>query len=378
VAHDFNNLLTPILASLDMLQRQGVGGDREQRLIRGALQSAERAKVLVHRLLAFARRQPLQSTPTDMGALLTGMAELMGSTMGPQVTLALEVPEIALWATADPHQLELAILNLCVNARDAMEGRGQLTLKVSAEQIEPGSSLRLKPGGYVRLSVADDGKGMDEPTLARAIEPFFSTKGVGKGTGLGLSMAHGLALQLGGALMIDSAPDRGTDVSIWLPACAAMRVDPSVDTIGSIRPLAEISALLVDDEEAIRVITADMLNEIGFKVHDCPSAEAALLAIDSGLTPDLLITDHLMPGMTGIELAQALTKRWPGLKILLVSGFAEVEGVDSSLPRLTKPFVQGDLVLALADLGFPCRDVDPQAGPDRGAGPAKATAAGSP
>ncbi|RYF89728.1 MAG: PAS domain-containing sensor histidine kinase, partial [Caulobacteraceae bacterium] len=189
VAHDFNNLLTPIVGSLDMLQRQGLGGQREQRLIAGALQSADRARTLVQRLLAFARRQPLQATAVDVSRLVAGMAELVASTSGPQVRLVVEAPEGLPAALADPNQLEMALLNLGVNARDAMPGGGTLTISVALEQADavpagPAHRPALRPGAYIRLTVADTGVGMDEATRRRAIEPFFSTKGIGKGTGL--------------------------------------------------------------------------------------------------------------------------------------------------------------------------------------------------
>ena len=215
VAHDFNNLLTPIIGTLDLLQRRGVGGEREQRLIAGAVQSAERAKTLVHRLLAFARRQPLQPTAVDVAKLVTDMAEHVASTTGPQIQVVCDVADDLPPAKADPNQLEMALLNLSVNARDAMPDGGTFRITASAETISR-LSHQLRPGRYVRLSVADTGIGMSEATLARAIEPFFSTKGIGKGTGLGLSMVHGLASQLGGTLTISSRPGLGTNVELWL------------------------------------------------------------------------------------------------------------------------------------------------------------------
>jgi PAS domain S-box-containing protein len=350
VAHDFNNLLTPIMGSLDMLRRRGIGGEREQRLINGAYQSAERASVLVHRLLAFARRQPLQCVATDIGALVRDVADLVASTTGPQVALVLDVAADLPPAMADPHQLEMAILNLSVNARDAMDGVGTIRISATPQVLAAGQVVPLKPGTYVRLSVADTGVGMDEATRARAIEPFFSTKGVGKGTGLGLSMAHGLASQLGGALTIDSTPGLGTEVTIWLPE-TQRPAQPHADSQRIAAALPDPgAALLVDDEECIRVSTADMLTELGFAVHEAASAEAALLALDQGFKPDILITDHLMPGMTGVELARAVKVRHPGIKVLLISGFAECDGIDATLPRLTKPFLQSDLALAVSDL----------------------------
>jgi PAS domain S-box-containing protein len=350
VAHDFNNLLTPILGALDMLARRGVGGEREQRLIHGALDSAERARTLVHRLLAFARRQPLQTAPVDVAVLVRGMADLVASAVGPTVTVGLEVDDAAPLAKADRHQLEMAILNLGVNSRDAMDGTGKLTISVTAESVEAGSSAGLAPGAYVRVCVADTGKGMDEATLARAIEPFFSTKGPGQGTGLGLSMAHGLASQLGGALTIDSRPGDGARIAIWLP----QSVEPLTSSLSARQDDGAGAhagiVLLVDDEAHIRDIATEMLTELGFVVHAAASPEAALAAVDAGLDLDILITDHLMPGMTGVELVHAVQTRRPATRVLIISGFAEVETLDPALPRLAKPFVQSDLAAAVARL----------------------------
>src|SRR3712207_4043554 len=193
VAHDFNNLLTPIIGSLDRLLTRGVGNERERRLMAGALESADRAKTLVQRLLAFARRQPLQATAVDLPDLVHGMAGLVGSTLGPKIEVRVDIaPELPL-VRADANQLEMALLNLAVNARDAMPDGGSLALSASRESVRGRRRLGLKAGHYVRLAVTDTGTGMDEATLARAVEPFFSTKGIGKGTGLGLSMVHGLA-----------------------------------------------------------------------------------------------------------------------------------------------------------------------------------------
>jgi CheY-like chemotaxis protein len=333
-----------------MLRRRGIGSPREQRLIDGAFASAERAKTLVHRLLAFARRQPLQSVAVDIGALIRDVADLVAGTTGPQVNVALDIADDLPSAKADPHQLEMAILNLSVNARDAMDGIGTIRIAAALATVAAGEIAQLKPGSYVRLSVADTGIGMDEATLARAVEPFFSTKGIGKGTGLGLSMAHGLTSQLGGTLTIASVPGRGTEVSMWLPVASHPAPAPAEARCGQAAMLHPGLALLVDDEEHIRLSTADMLAELGFSVHEAASGEAALRAIDDGLQPDILITDHLMPGMTGVELAHAIRLRRPATTILIVSGFAEREGIDPSLPRLTKPFVRSELVTALAGL----------------------------
>ncbi len=343
VAHDFNNLLTPIMGSLDMLQRAGLGGDRERRMIDGALKAAERAKTLVHRLLAFARRQPLRRAAVDMAQLVNGMAELIARTSGPKIKVDVRIAPDVGPAYADAAQIEMAILNLCVNARDAMPEGGTLTISVSAETIAADHDPKLSPGRYVRLGVDDVGFGMDPETLARAIEPFFSTKGVGKGTGLGLSMVHGLAAQLGGGLRIDSKPNAGTRVSLWLPesAEAARTAQPPPKAAPDAK--AAGVALLVDDEDAVRMTAADMLEDIGYLVIQVSSAEEALSLIDAGREIDVLITDHLMSGMSGAELAHIVRSRHPALPILIVSGFAQIAEAARGLPHLAKPFGYADL-----------------------------------
>lgn len=350
VAHDFNNLLTPIVGSLDLLQRRGVGGEREQRLIAGAAQSAERAKTLVQRLLAFARRQPLQPVPVDIGELLGGLSDLLSSTMGPQIRLVVEINGGVPPAKADPNQLEMALLNLAVNARDAMPDGGTLRITAVADEVGERNSTGMRPGRYVRLSVADTGMGMDEGTLARAIEPFFSTKGIGKGTGLGLSMAHGLASQLGGALKIATRLGVGTNIDMWLPATASTGNERE-----EAKPLDMTStagvALLVDDEELVRMSTAEMLHDLGYEVVEATSAEEALRLVESGLVPDLLVTDHLMPGLNGTDLARRLLSQRRDMQVLIVSGYAETDGVAPDLPRLAKPFRNEDLARSLATLG---------------------------
>ncbi|QAY76729.1 PAS domain S-box protein [Sphingosinicella sp. BN140058] len=359
VAHDFNNLLTPIVGGLDMLQRKALGGEREQRLIAGAMQSAERAKTLVQRLLAFARRQPLQASAVDVGALVTGMADLVASTSGPQIRVAVETADAMPPARADANQLEMALLNLGVNARDAMPDGGTLRITADCESVAPGHRTNLAAGRYIRLSVADTGIGMDEATLKRAVEPFFSTKGVGKGTGLGLSSAHGLASQLGGALTIDSRPNVGTNVTLWLPVSAdgsaadAAAKPPSSSTADAPQPAAATTgtALLVDDEDLVRISTADMLAELGYAVVEAASAEEAFRLLEDGLAPDLLVTDHLMPGINGTDLARSVRAERPQTSVLVISGYAENDGIDVDLPRLTKPFRKAELAAKLGELG---------------------------
>jgi len=355
VAHDFNNLLTPIVGSLDMLRRRGVGGEREQRLIDGAIQCADRAKILIQRLLSFARQQPLQATAVDVSLLVKGMADLIGSTTGPQIKIVVEVSGDLPPALADANQLEMSLLNLAVNARDAMAEGGTLRISVGEDIIDKRHPASLKPGHYVRLSVADTGAGMDETTLARAVEPFFSTKGVGKGTGLGLSSVHGLMSQLGGGMTIQSRPGLGTNIEMWLPVSPVPA--EAVDAVSEHAPASPGAgtALLVDDEELVRMSTADMLSDLGYEVVEAPSAEEALRLVRGGLRPELLITDHLMPGMNGTDLARIVQLEVPGLHVLLVSGYADSDGVAPDLARLAKPFRNDELAASLADLQITTR-----------------------
>ena len=346
VAHDFNNLLTPIVGGLDVLNRRGGLDERGRALIEGALQSAERARVLVQRLLAFSRRQPLQSTAVDIAALVRDMTDLLGGTIGPLIRIVVELPEGLPPAQADRNQVEMALLNLAVNARDAMPDGGALT--ISAQTAEVGRSERLNPGRYVRLAVTDTGVGMDAAILARAVEPFFSTKGIGKGTGLGLSMIHGLSAQLGGTLEISSTPGVGTKVEMWLPAAVGATWEDAARAQDA-PPPGEGMVLLVDDEDLIRTSTSQMLADLGFTVVEASSAHGALASIaDPRLT--LVVTDHLMPGMTGAELAREVQARRPEVRVLIISGFAELDAIAPDLARLMKPFREAELAAALAAL----------------------------
>jgi CheY-like chemotaxis protein len=278
------------------------------------------------------------------------MGELIASTTGPQIKVVVDAPEDLPQAKADPNQLEMALLNLAVNARDAMADGGTLRISASAESVLPNQGSELRMGDYIRLSVADTGKGMDEATLARAVEPFFSTKGIGKGTGLGLSMAHGLASQLGGALTIQSRPGLGTNVELWLPRSAQTAEAAEPIRGSTAAPDVCGTALLVDDEELVRMSTADMLNDLGYRVIEAASGEDAMQLVNNGERFDLLVTDHLMPGMNGTDLAFAIRSVLPNLPVLLVSGYSESEGIDASLPRLTKPFKKDELATCLAQI----------------------------
>ena len=343
VAHDFNNLLTPIIGSLDLLFRKQVGNAREQQLIDGALQSAERAKVLVQRLLAFARRQPLQPISIDLKQLVPGIVDLIASTIGPAIRVKFELADDLPMAKADPNQLEMALLNLAVNARDAMGEGGEITISASAETLPPDHPSGVAAGQYIRLSVSDTGAGMDEATRLRAVEPFFSTKGLGKGTGLGLSMVHGLVAQLGGNLSIRSELGAGTSVQLLLPTSIEPILQEQQPATSPPAGKARGTALLVDDEVLVRESTANMLAELGFRVVEAGSAEEALQHLKGKKPLDLLVTDHLMPGMSGAELAREVRQQRPELPILVVSGYAEVEGIAPDLPRLSKPFRNAEL-----------------------------------
>lgn len=343
VAHDFNNLLSPILGGLEILQRRGVGDARAQRLIDGAMQAAERSRTLVQRLLAFARRQPLMPAAVDVSALVGDMRDLLTSTVGPRVRIVTEVATDTPFARADANQLELALLNLAVNARDAMPDGGVLTIQ-AGPAVSTGGALPV--GDYVRLSVTDTGIGMDEATLARAVEPFFSTKGIGKGTGLGLSMAHGLAGQLGGGLDIASKPGFGTTITLLLPVSREAPGARSDKSGGATATSAGV-VLLVDDEALVRATTAEMLADLGFDVVEAEAAPQAIALIEGGLAFDWIVTDHMMPGMTGADLARHAQRLRPGAKVLVISGYAEVDAIAPDLPRLAKPFRQDELAESL-------------------------------
>jgi CheY-like chemotaxis protein len=288
--------------------------------------------------------------PVDVGKLIVGMAELLASTTGPQINLVVDHAPHLPAALADPNQLEMAILNLAVNARDAMPDGGTLRIAAVPYVVGRDHSSGLKPGPYLLISVVDTGVGMEEATLARAVEPFFSTKGVGRGTGLGLSMVHGLAKQLGGALSIHSKPGLGTTIELLLPQGDSIAQASKVNGELDLKRLVRGTVILVDDEEHVRSSTADMLLDLGYAVHESESAERALELIEQGVGPDLVITDHLMPGMTGTELFYRLRDQLPAVKTLIVSGYADTEGLPSEIPTLSKPFRQAELAERLAAL----------------------------
>ncbi|HYD14418.1 MAG TPA: response regulator [Allosphingosinicella sp.] len=360
VAHDFNNLLTPIIGALDLLSRKMPGDDpRLSRLIGNALQSGERAKVLVQRLLGFARRQDLQARATDVGALLDGMRDLIASSVGPVIEVHIRREPDLPHALADPNQLELAVLNLCVNARDAMPEGGRLTIALEEVLLGPGSEPRLSPGPYIRLSVIDAGVGMDSDTLAHAVEPFFSTKETGRGTGLGLSMVHGLAAQLGGGFRLTSAPGEGTRADLYLPVASTRAEGGAILSRRELVTPRTLRILLVDDEDLVREGTAEMLRDMGHEVHCAAGGASALAWLADGAPADVVVTDFKMPQMDGAELAAEVRRLRPDLPVLLITGYTGASGQAHDLPRLSKPFGLHELADALAALCEADRKVVP-------------------
>jgi signal transduction histidine kinase/ActR/RegA family two-component response regulator len=349
VAHDFNNLLTPIIGNLDLLRRRLPSEDSSQRLIDASLQAASRAATLVQRLLAFARRQDLSVRSVNVGALLDGMSDLIRRSLDPAIEIRIRHSPDLPPARVDPNQLELAILNLAINARDAMPRGGKLAIE--AEGASTDGNGTLAPGDYVRITVRDTGTGMDHRTLARAVEPFFSTKGVGKGTGLGLSMVHGLAAQLGGVLSLTSKPGQGTIAEIWLPKASEAATAEDLEPRAPVRAPRHATILLVDDEELVRIGTAEMLTDLGYKVVEATSGAEALRLLRMGEEPDLLITDYLMPGMNGVALIEHARPLAPSMEMMLITGYSTIaEGPGATVPRLAKPFRQSDLAEIVAGL----------------------------
>jgi len=352
VAHDFNNLLAVIMGNLELLRRRLPEDPRITPLVENALQGVHRGAGLTQRLLAFARKQDLRPTAVDVPELVRGMAELLRRSIGPMIQIDTQFPLNLCSAHVDANQLELALLNLAVNARDAMPQGGSLRISASEHVLAPEVSDGLKPGRYICLSVTDTGTGMDAATLARATEPFFTTKGVGKGTGLGLSMAQGLAAQSGGRLVLRSQPGRGTTAELWLPAAQAAASAGVSEAEGeapeTLSPPASLTILVVDDDALVLANTAAMLEDLGHQVLQAFSGQEALAQLGADRQIDLVVTDQAMPGMTGTQLAAALQAAHPGLPALLMSGYAELPAdTDDRLPRLNKPFHQATLAQAI-------------------------------
>ena len=353
IAHDFNNLLMAIMGSLEILRKRLPDDATIRRLIDGAMQGATRGASLTQRMLAFARQQELRTSSADMGALILGMQELLHRSIGPRTALRIRVAEGLPPAEVDAHQVELAVLNLVINARDAMPAGGSIDIRVDGEEVAPLNPLQLQPGRYLRVQIIDSGVGMDAATLSKAIEPFFSTKAAGKGTGLGLSMTHGLAMQLGGALSLSSEVGKGTTAALWLPVAQNPAKDAPADAAQAASAASGVRAkiLIVDDDPLVANSTVDMLLDLGHSVTEANSGERAVTLLESDQPLDLLLTDQAMPGMTGIELAEIARSKRPGMPILLVTGYADLPACElAKLPRLAKPYQQADLQAAIESL----------------------------
>ncbi len=349
VAHDFNNLLAVVLGNLELLRKRLPDDPKLAQMVDHAMQAGQRGAALTQRMLAFARRQDLKPEPVDVPTLVRGITDLLQRSVGPMVRIetrfSLDLPP----AQVDANQLELALLNLAVNARDAMPEGGLITIGAREKALGPNHASGLAAGRYVVVAVTDTGQGMDEATLARAMEPFFTTKGVGQGTGLGLPMVHGLAAQSGGRLMLRSLPGHGTTAEIWLPVGQAQprAIEAARDTRQE--QVERLSVLVVDDDPLVLANTAAMLKDLGHWVMEAASGQQALDLLRNGSPVDLVITDQAMPGLTGVQLAGRIRAEWPDLPVLLATGFADLpSGTDADLIRLSKPFGQDTLSRAIA------------------------------
>lgn len=353
VAHDFNNLLMAVMGNLELLRKQMPDNVKTGRLIDGAMRGAQRGAALTQRLLAFARQQDLKSEPTHLSHLIRGMTDLLERSIESQIELKLDLPEELPLTLVDANQIELALLNLVVNARDAMPDGGTLAIRVDV--VNSSGRNELATGEYVRVTVSDTGNGMDPATLAKATEPFFTTKESGKGTGLGLSMVHGLALQLNGSLRIESEAGRGTRASLWLPVtsqnASASTQDAQEEATAYPCETDSVRAtiLVVDDDALIATSTAYLIEDLGHEVIEADSGAGALEILKRGQKVDLLITDYSMPKMTGVQLASAARELRPNLPVLLATGYADLpQGANVDIPRLRKPYQQDQLAAEIS------------------------------
>jgi PAS domain S-box-containing protein len=355
IAHDFNNLLQGITGSLELLQKrlaQGRLGDLD-RFITGAMAAANRAAALTHRLLAFSRRQPLDPKPVSVNPLVASMEDLLRRTLGERIELDfILAPD--LWRTlCDPHQLENAVLNLAINARDAMPEGGTLTIATgncALDEASPFWSREMRPGAYVCLSVTDTGIGMSPETLARAFEPFFTTKPIGQGTGLGLSMIYGFVRQSEGHAAIASEPGRGTAVRLFLPRHSGEAAAEAPHDAGPARlPRgAGHTVLIIEDEPVVRGLIAEVVADLGFTALEAGDGPAGLEVLQSPRRIDLLISDVGLPGLNGRQLADAARLLRPGLKVIFMTGYAEAAAsaqgfLEPGMALITKPFAMGEL-----------------------------------
>ncbi|MGU3543864.1 response regulator [Methylobacterium sp. A52T] len=347
IAHDFNNLLTAILGSLELAGPKVADQPRVQRLIENARGAAERGASLTKRLLSFSRAHDLQARAVDVNTLISGMSDLFGRSLGGLVTVRTDLADGLPAVQVDPDQLELAVLNLCINARDAMPDGGAIT--VATRRLAISGDPEIADGTYLGISVTDEGTGIPEEILRRVCEPFFTTKAVGQGTGLGLAMVFGLAQQSKGRLVIDSVVGRGTRVELALPF-ADQAPEQAPETAGA-GPVAGRRArvLIVDDDSQVRHVTASFLTGFGHSTTEAGDGEAALRLLEADHY-DIVVADLAMPGMSGIELAAEIRERDPRLPVLILTGHAEAMQIPDDLPVLTKPFRSADLAARVATL----------------------------
>ncbi|WP_254926246.1 response regulator [Bordetella genomosp. 11] len=337
LAHDFNNLLNVIMGSVELIQRISAD-DRARRLAVNARHAVERGAKLTSQLLAFSRSQNLDLRPTDVNALLSGMRELLGLSLGPTVRVLTDFAPDLPMATADANQLELAVLNLCLNARDAMPAGGEVTLSTGLRQSGEGE---LAAGRYVVISVKDTGTGIPAQTLSKVFDPFFTTKPVGKGTGLGLSQVYGIARQSGGTACIASEEGRGTEVEIWLALADPAAVDDTVAAAGTAagQPRA-VNILVIDDDASVRHLIVECLEILGYEVRQAADGEEGL-AMMREAPPDLLVVDFIMPKLNGAEVIERARAMLPDLPVILATGYADAQVGASVLEHervLQKPF----------------------------------------
>jgi PAS domain S-box-containing protein len=349
VAHDFNNLLMAVLGSLDLASRRAPDDPRLTRLLQNATYAAERGASLTQRLLSFSRQRDLRLQAVDVNQVITGMSDLLTRTLGGVVRIERHLHDGLWMAMVDPDQLELAILNLCINARDAMAENGVLTLSTRNEAVDEGRITELSGGEYVVISVTDTGSGIPPEVLARVLEPFFTTKEVGKGTGLGLPMVYGLAQQSGGTVTIQSTVGTGTTVDLYLSRAAAEREDGPHEEQAIAPDAPKVRILLVDDDAEVRTVTAAYLTEMGHRVVEAADGSSALDILKTDDQLDLLIADFAMPGMTGTDLADRARKIRSDLGILLVTGYADPKRLPEGYLMLHKPFSRPDLAAKVTE-----------------------------
>jgi len=360
IAHDFNNMLAVVLGNLDLLLRRFPNADPLLlRFVSSSQEAAKRAAGLTHRLLAFSRRQPLDPKPTDVGKTVQDMSELIGRTLGETISIE-TVRGAGLWrAHIDAGQLETALVNLAVNARDAMPGGGKLTIETANAYLDrtyASGPEAVTPGQYVMVAVTDTGSGMTAEVLDQVFEPFFTTKPVGLGTGLGLSQVHGFVKQSGGHVAIYSEPGHGTTVKLYLPrSTEAVEVAAPEPGRRAGNTRRELSVLVVDDEAGVRDFAADALVELGYDVVSASDAGEALRVVEGGARPDILLTDVVMPGRSGRQLAEAVVRIKPDVRVLYMTGYTQNaivhNGVlDSGTHLITKPFTVQQLEVELEAL----------------------------